>query len=54
VTADRLTVPASSGLVTRRAKAVGPAAASAAGPTGTTPSDVPATTQEAPVTQDLP
>jgi uncharacterized protein YlxW (UPF0749 family) len=54
VTADRLTVPASSGLVTRRAKAVGPAAAGAAGPTGTTPSDVPATTQEAPVTQDLP
>lgn len=61
-TADRLTLPASSGVVTRRAKAVADSSTSrtataSTGSGGTdrsAPSDAPATSQEAPVTQDLP
>lgn len=52
-TADRLTLPASSGVVTRRAKAVEQPPATAT-TDRTAPSDAPATSQEAPVTQDLP
>jgi uncharacterized protein YlxW (UPF0749 family) len=49
-TADRLTLPASSGVVTRRAKAVEQPPATQR----TSPSDAPATSPEAPVTQELP
>jgi uncharacterized protein YlxW (UPF0749 family) len=56
-TADRLTLPASSGVVTRRAKAVELPSANATGTASTdrtAPSDAPASSQEAPLTQDLP
>jgi uncharacterized protein YlxW (UPF0749 family) len=47
-TADRLTVPASSGVVTRRAAPVGPSPGATPGISGSPGTDVPASTQETP------